>query len=252
VTTTNTSMPRGRSLLTDPRYNRGTAFTATERSALGLEGLLPPGVSSLEDQAKRSYEQYLAQPTDLAKNSFLAGLHDRNEVLYYKLLQDHLTEMLPVVYDPVVAQAIERYSHEFQRPNGVYLSIDNVDGVEQALREYGLGADDVDLIVATDAEEILGIGDWGSNGIAISIGKLAVYTAAAGVHPDRVIPVMLDVGTDRESLLNDPFYVGNRHSRVRGERYDALIAATSRRLRGCFRTRSYISRTSGRRTRAGS
>src|SRR5262249_53688151 len=153
------------------------------------------------------------------------ALHDRNEVLYYKLLEDHLKEMLPVVYDPVVAQAIERYSREFQRPNGVYLSIDDVDGVETAFRHYGLGADDVDLLVATDAEEILGIGDWGTNGMDISIGKLAVYTAAAGIHPDRVIPVMLDVGTDRESLLNDPLYVGNRHSRVRGERYDALIKA---------------------------
>jgi malate dehydrogenase (oxaloacetate-decarboxylating) len=216
---------RGRSVLRDPHLNRGTAFTREERIALGLEGLLPAGVSSLEEQARRSYEQYSAQPTDLAKNDFLAALHDRNEVLYYKLLEDHLTELLPVVYDPVVAQAIERYSREFQRPNGVYLSIDDVGGIERAFANYGLGADDVDLIVATDAEEILGIGDWGANGMDISVGKLAVYTAAAGIHPDRVIPVMLDVGTDRESLLNDPLYVGNRHSRVRGARYDQLIKA---------------------------
>jgi malate dehydrogenase (oxaloacetate-decarboxylating) len=215
----------GRDLLRDPRFNEGTAFTAEERSALGLRGLLPAAVLSLEQQAKRSYEQYLAQPTDLAKNDFLAALHDRNEVLYYKLLEEHLKEMLPVVYDPVVAQAIERYSHEFQRPSGVYLSVDDIDGVETALRNYRLGADDVDLLVATDAEAILGIGDWGANGMAIATGKLAVYTAAAGIDPDRVIPVMLDVGTDRESLLNDPLYVGNRHSRVRGERYDRLIAA---------------------------
>jgi malate dehydrogenase (oxaloacetate-decarboxylating) len=161
----------------------------------------------------------------LAKSDFLAALHDRNEVLYYKLLGDHLTEMLPVVYDPVVAQAIERYSHEFQRPNGVYLSIDDVDGVAPAFHNYGLGSDDVDLLVATDAEEILGIGDWGANGMGISTGKLAVYTAAAGIDPGRVIPVMLYVGTDRESLLNDPLYVGNRHGRVRGERYDKLIKA---------------------------
>jgi malate dehydrogenase (oxaloacetate-decarboxylating) len=216
---------RGRELLRDPLVNRGTAFTTDERAALGLEGLLPAGVLSLEEQAARSYEQYNAQPTDLAKNEFLAALHDRNGVLYYKLLEDHLKEMLPVVYDPVVAQAIEQYSHQFQRPNGVYLSIDDIDGVETAFRNYGLSADDVDLVVATDAEEILGIGDWGVNGMDISIGKLAVYTAAAGIHPDRVIPVSLDVGTDRESLLNDPTYVGNRHSRVRGERYDKLIAA---------------------------
>jgi malate dehydrogenase (oxaloacetate-decarboxylating) len=216
---------RGRSVLRDPHLNRGTAFTREERALLGLEGLLPAGVSSLEEQARRSYEQYSAQPTDLAKNDFLAALHDRNEVLYYKLLEDHLTEMLPVVYDPVVAQAIKRYSHEYQRPDGVYLSIDDIDGVETALRNYGLGADDVDLLVATDAEAILGIGDWGVNGFAISVGKLGVYTAAAGLDPGRVIPVSLDVGTDRESLLNDPLYVGNRHSRVRGERYDALVAA---------------------------
>src|SRR5919197_3584396 len=218
-------LPRGRILLRDPRYNRGTAFSAQERSALGLAGLLPAGVLSLEEQAKRSYEQYGAQPDDLARNTFLAALHDRNEVLYFKLLEEHLKEMLPVVYDPVVAQAIEQYSHQYERPDGVYLSIDDIDGVETALRNYGLGADDVDLLVATDAEAILGIGDWGVNGFAISVGKLAVYTAAAGVDPDRVIPVSLDVGTDRESLLNDPLYIGNRHSRVRGERYDALVGA---------------------------
>jgi malate dehydrogenase (oxaloacetate-decarboxylating) len=223
VHTPRISVTHGRDLLRDPRLNRGTAFTPGERTALGLEGLLPAAVLSLDEQAKRSYDQYRVQPTDLAKNDFLAALHDRNEVLYYKLLEDHLKEMLPVVYDPVVAQAIERYSHEFQRPNGVYLSVDNPDDVETALRNYGIGPDDVDLLVATDAEEILGIGDWGANGIAISIGKLAVYTAAAGIDPDRVIPVMLDVGTDRESLLNDPLYVGNRHSRVRGDRYDQLI-----------------------------
>jgi malate dehydrogenase (oxaloacetate-decarboxylating) len=230
---TTASILRGRGLLRDPRRNRGTAFTVEERAALGLDGLLPAAVLSLDGQAERSYAQYRAQPSDLAKNDFLAALHDRNEVLYYKLLEEHLAEMLPVVYDPVVAQAIERFSHEFQRPDGVYLSIDDIDGVESAFRNYGLGADDVDLLVATDAEEILGIGDWGANGIVISIGKLAVYTAAAGIDPDRVIPVMLDVGTDRESLLDDPLYVGNRHSRVRGERYDQLISAyveTSSRL----------------------
>ena len=223
----------GRNLLRDPRLNRGSAFTAEERSTLGLQGLLPAAVMSLEQQAMRSYEQYSAQPTELAKNTFLAALHDRNEVLYFKLLEDHLKEMLPIVYDPVVAQAIERFSHEYERPDGLYLSIDQIDGVETALHNYGLGAEHVDLLVATDAEEILGIGDWGANGMAISIGKLAVYTAAAGIDPGRVIPVMLDVGTDRESLLNDPLYVGNRHSRVRGARYDRLIAAyveTARRL----------------------
>ena len=220
-----TESARGRAVLRNPSLNRGTAFTYEEREVLAIDGLLPAGVLTLEDQAARSYEQYSAQPTDLAKNEFLASLHDRNEILYYKLLEDHLKEMLPVVYDPVVAQAIEQYSHQFQRPDGVYLSIDEIDGVERAFENYGLGTDDVDLLVATDAEEILGIGDWGANGMDISIGKLAVYTAAAGINPDRVIPVMLDAGTDRESLLNDPLYVGNRHGRVRGERYDQLIKA---------------------------
>jgi malate dehydrogenase (oxaloacetate-decarboxylating) len=219
------SVTRGRALFQDPRYNRGTAFTVEERVALGLRGLLPAAVVPLEQQVQRSYEQYKAQPDDLARNGFMAALRDRNQVLYYRLLEEHLPEMLPVVYDPVVAQAIEHFSHVYQRPDGVYLSVDDPDGVEEALRNYGLGTDDVDLIVATDAEAILGIGDWGANGMAISVGKLAVYTAAAGIHPDRVIPVMLDAGTDNETLLNDPLYVGNRHARVRGKRYDALVAA---------------------------
>src|ERR1700730_17384755 len=140
-----TPTPVGRDLLRDPHFNQGTAFTAEERSALGLEGLLPAAVLPLEEQAKRSYEQYRAQPSDLARNDFLAALPDPNAVLYFMLLEEHLKEMLPVVYDPVVAQAIERYSHEFERPNGVYLSVDDVDGVETALRNYGLGDADVDL-----------------------------------------------------------------------------------------------------------
>ena len=250
---TNSQMPRGRALLRDPRYNRGTAFTLQERDVLGLKGLLPPAVLSLTEQCERAYEQYQAQPTDLARNSFLAALHDRNEVLYYRLIEEHLKEMLPIIYAPVIAQAIQRYSHEFQRPNGVYLSIDDIDGVETAFRNYGLGSDDVDLLVATDAEAILGIGDWGSNGMAISIGKLAIYTAAAGIHPGRVIPVMLDVGTDRESLLEDPVYVGNRHEpRARAALRRARRGVRRDARRNCSRTRCCTSRTSGRPTRDGS
>jgi malate dehydrogenase (oxaloacetate-decarboxylating) len=230
MATTNTStnagsLPRGPALLRDPRFNRGTAFTAEERSALGLEGLLPPGVLTLEHQALRSYKQYRAQPDDLARNTFLSAVRQRNEVLFYKLLEDHLEEMLPIVYTPVVGQAIKHYSSLYGRPDGVYLSVDDIDGVETALRNYGLGADDVDLIVATDGEALLGIGDWGANGMNICVGKLAVYAAAAGVDPNRVVPVMLDAGTDNQALLNDPVYVGNRHARVRDDRYDALIAA---------------------------
>jgi malate dehydrogenase (oxaloacetate-decarboxylating) len=215
----------GPALLNDPMLNRDTAFTPDERRELDLVGLLPSAVTTLDEQAKRAYAQYQLQPSDLAKNVFLTAMQDRNEVLFYRLLADHLQEMLPVVYDPTVAQAIEQYSHEYRRPRGVYLSIDQPEAIEASLRNVGAGPDDIDLIVATDAEEILGIGDWGVGGIDISVGKLAVYTAAAGIDPARVIPVMLDVGTNRESLLNDPFYLGNRHARVRGERYDAFIDA---------------------------
>src|SRR5262245_18382827 len=165
-----------------------------------------------------------AQPTDLAKNVYLEQLHDRNEVLYYKLLSDHLVELLPIVYDPTVGEAIERYSHEYRRPRGIFGSIDQPHDIEKAFGTLGLGPDDVDLIVCTDAEEILGIGDWGVGGIQIAVGKLAVYTAAAGIDPRRVIPVSLDVGTDNEELLNDDLYLGNRHARVRGAAYDAFIA----------------------------
>src|ERR1700686_3879070 len=207
----------GQEILETPFLNKGSAFSLDERTALGLHGLLPAAVTTIELQAARSYSQYCHQSDDLAKHLFLSALHDRNEVLYYRVLGEHLPEMLPIVYTPTVGEAIERYSHEFQRPRGVYLCIDDLSGIDAAFDNFGTAADEIDLIVATDAEQILGIGDWGVGGIAISIGKLAVYTAAAGIDPTRVIPVMLDVGTDRESLLNDPFYLGNRHSPVRGD-----------------------------------
>jgi malate dehydrogenase (oxaloacetate-decarboxylating) len=216
-------MSPGREILEQSLLNKGTAFTEEERKNLGLVGLLPSAVLTLEEQAQRAYNQYQDQPTDLHKNIYLSSLQDRNEVLFYKLLLEHLREMLPVVYDPTVAQAIELYSHEYRRPRGVYLSVDHPEEIEESFENYGLGSDDVDLIVASDAEEILGIGDWGVGGIAISVGKLAVYTAAAGIHPGRTIPVIMDAGTNNEGLLNDPYYVGNRHSRVRGEKYDAFI-----------------------------
>jgi malate dehydrogenase (oxaloacetate-decarboxylating) len=179
----------------------------------------------LDQQAERAYGQLQQQPDDLAKNVCLEQLHDRNEVLYYRLLADHLAELLPIVYDPTVGQAIKLYSHEYRRPRGVYLSIDRPEDIRPSFEALGLGADDVDLLVVTDAEEILGIGDWGVNGVQISVGKLAVYTAAAGVHPGRCIPVSLDVGTNNETLLNDPLYLGERHSRRRDREYDEFIAA---------------------------
>src|SRR5260370_33899981 len=215
----------GSALVRDPMLNRGTAWSLEERKQLGLLGLLPSAVMPLDEQVKRSYAQYQEIEDDLRKNFFLTALQDSNEVLFYRLLSEHLSEMLPVVYDPTIARAIEQYSREYRRPRGVYLSIDHPQDIEMSLRDFGAGPDEIDLIVATDAEEILGIGDWGVGGIDISVGKLAVYTAASGIDRVRLIPVMLDVGTNRESLLNDPFYLGNRHSRVRGERYDAFIDA---------------------------
>ncbi len=214
---------RGRPVLTDPRINKGTAFTQRERDELGLAGLLPPRVLTMDQQASRAYRQYLDQPSDLAKNTFLTALHDRNEVLFFRLLGDHLPEMLPIVYTPTVGDAIQRYSHEYRRPRGVYLSVEDPDGVEAALVASGRGPDDVDLIIATDAEGILGIGDWGVGGIEIAVGKLNVYTAAAGINPSRTLAVMLDVGTNRQELLDDPLYLGVSHPRVDREEYDAFI-----------------------------
>ncbi|PRH76626.1 NAD-dependent malic enzyme [Streptomyces solincola] len=216
---------RGHAVLADPRLNRGTAFTHEERRALDLVGLVPPGVLTQDDQAERSYAQYLEQPDALARSTYLTALHDRNEVLFYRLVRDHLEEMLPVVYTPTIATAIMRYSTEFRRPRGVYLSVDHPEDIECSLRASGLAAEDVDLIVCTDGEGILGIGDWGVGGIDIAVGKLAVYTAAAGVDPRRTLPVVLDVGTDRRELLDDPLYLGNRHPRADRDAYDAFIDA---------------------------
>ncbi|MER6031938.1 NAD-dependent malic enzyme [Streptomyces sp. NPDC001851] len=226
--------PDGRARLTDALRNKGVAFTRRERERYGLIGALPPGVLSLDQQARRAWEQVQAQSDDLAKNVCLEQLHDRNEVLYHRLLTDHLTELLPIVYDPTVGQAIKRYSHEYRRPRGVYLSIDHPQDVRPAFEALGLGPDDVDLVVATDGEQILGIGDWGVGGMQISVGKLAVYTAAAGIHPGRAVPVLLDVGTDNQALLNDPLYVGNRHSRTRGKDYDTFVAAYVDTVRDLF------------------
>ena len=221
--TMSSTTPATPGVLEDPILNRGVAFTPEEREALGLTGRLPSAVLSLEEQTKRAYQQLRLQPSDLAKNVYLEELHDRNEVLYFKLLADHLVELLPIAYDPTVGEAIERYSHDYRRARGVFLSIDAPDDIEKAFATLKLGPGDVDLIVCSDAEEILGIGDWGVGGIEIAVGKLSVYTAAAGIDPRRVIPVSLDVGTNNEGLLNDPMYLGNRHARIRGAAYDAFI-----------------------------
>ena len=212
-------------ILQNPLTNKDTAFTLEERAKYGLTGRLPVVVETLEQQATRAYRQFSSYEKDIEKYIFLDQLHNRNEVLYYKLLIDHLAEMLPVVYDPTVGEAIKKWSRDYRRSRAVYLDVNHPENIRASFETLGLGANDVDLIVVSDAEEILGIGDWGVNGTDISVGKLAVYTAAAGIHPGRAIAVNLDVGTDNEALLNDPAYLGNRHARVRGERYDALIAS---------------------------
>ncbi len=216
---------RGLAVLNSPLLNKGTAFTAEERKTLGLTGLLPPVISTLIVQVKCAYAQYQQLPDALNKNIYLTALHDRNEVLFYRLFSAHLREMIPIVNDLTVGMAMQQYHHECRRPRGVYLSIDHLEGIEEAFANLGAGPENIDLILATDAEQVLGLGDWGVGGIEISIGKLAIYTAAGGIDPTRVIPVMLDVGTNRESLLRDPMYIGNRHPRVPGERYEAFIDA---------------------------
>ncbi|MEW4369319.1 NAD-dependent malic enzyme [Paenibacillus kandeliae] len=214
---------RGKDVLANAILNKGVAFTEEERDELHLNGILPPTILTLEQQMNRVYEQIKNEPSDLRKNIMLNDLSNRNAVLYYRLLSEHLSELLPIVYTPTVGQAIQEYSQHYHTPGGVYLSIDNLDGIEEAFHNSGVQPGEIDLIVATDAESILGIGDWGVGGINIAIGKLAVYTAAAGINPGRVLPVVLDAGTNNKKLLEDPLYIGNRHERIRGERYEKLI-----------------------------
>jgi malate dehydrogenase (oxaloacetate-decarboxylating) len=214
---------KGKEVLSNPFLNKGTAFTKEEREDLGLDGLLPPQVLTLDEQVKRVYEQYSMRTTDLFKNGVLYDLYNRNVVLFYRLLKDHLAEMLPIIYTPTVGEAIQSYSHSYRRPCGLYLSIDDPEGIEKAFYNLGQPKNGIDLIVLTDSESILGIGDQGVGGINIAIGKLAVYTAAAGIDPSRVLPVVLDVGTNNQALINDPIYIGSKFPRVRGERYDQFI-----------------------------
>ncbi|HLO12893.1 MAG TPA: NAD-dependent malic enzyme [Pseudoneobacillus sp.] len=214
---------KGKEVLSNPFLNKGTAFTKEEREDLGLDGLLPPRVLTLAEQVKKTYEQYSMRTTNLFKNGVLYDLYNRNVVLFYRLLKDHLAEMLPIIYTPTVGEAIQTYSHSYRRPGGLYLSIDYPEGIEKAFYNLGQSKNDIDLIVVTDSESILGIGDQGVGGINIAIGKLAVYTAAAGIDPSRVLPVVLDVGTNNEALITDPGYIGNKFARVRGELYDEFI-----------------------------
>ncbi|UPM53406.1 NAD-dependent malic enzyme [Gottfriedia acidiceleris] len=214
---------KGKEVLSNPFLNKGTAFTKEEREELGLEGLLPPQVITLDEQVNRVYEQYSMRTTNLFKNGLLYDLYNRNVVLFYRLLKEHLAEMLPIIYTPTVGDAIQSYSHRYRRSDGLYLSIDNPEGIEKAFNNLGKSSNGIDLIVVTDSESILGIGDQGIGGINIAIGKLAVYTAAAGIDPTRVLPIVLDVGTNNQALIEDPMYIGNKFARVRGDRYDQFI-----------------------------
>jgi malate dehydrogenase (oxaloacetate-decarboxylating) len=218
---------RGRALLNSPSLNKGAAFSQEERTALQLNGLLPAVVTQLQDQVQNALIQYERLPDDLSRNLYLTELHDRNEVLFFRLFSEHLREMIPMVNDFTVGVAIEHYNHECRRARGVYLSINNPDpiSIHEAFLSFGVSSGAVDLILATDAEHILGIGDWGIGGMEVAIGKLAIHTAAGGLDPASVIPVMLDTGTNNQALLNDPLYIGNRHPRITGDRYFAFLDA---------------------------
>lgn len=212
-------MKTGFELLDDAFLNKGTAFTESERKKLGLDGLLPPCVEDIETQAQRIYRQMERKTSLIEKRRFLMEVFNFNRTLFFHVFSEHLVELMPIIYDPVIAESIEQYSGQFVNPQcAAFLSIDHPELIEASLKQAA-GDRKIRLIVVTDAEGILGIGDWGTNGVDISVGKLMVYTAAAGIDPQTVLPVVLDCGTNRETLLKDPFYLGNRHKRIYGDPY---------------------------------
>jgi len=216
-------MDTSKEILNNPFINKGTAFSMAEREKLNLVGLLPPVVQTLEEQIERTYLQYQKKVNNLEKRVYLMTLFNTNRTLFYALMAQHIEEFMPIVYDPVVADAIRQYDELFMKPQDAgFLSIDHPEDIEKSLRNASKGKD-IKLIVVTDAEAILGIGDWGVNGVAIAIGKLMVYTAAAGINPNKVLPLVLDVGTDNKQLLDNPLYLGNRHERVRGKKYHEFV-----------------------------
>ncbi|KAI1464285.1 NAD-dependent malic enzyme [Daldinia caldariorum] len=228
----------GTVLLNTPYFNRGSAHTAEERRVFNLTGLLPASIQTLEQQVTRAYQQYITRPDALAKNTFLTSLKEQNLVLYFRLIQDHLKEMFSIIYTPTEGDAIQNYSRLFRRPDGCYLNIDDIQRVSHDLAQWG-NPEDIDYIVVTDSEEILGIGDQGVGGILISIAKLALTTLCAGIHPNRTLPVVLDCGTDNEHLLNDHLYLGLLKKRVRGEKYDIFVDEFVRSARKLY-PRAYI------------
>ena len=211
----------GYQLLDTPLLNKGSAFTEEERREFGLLGLLPPQTSTVEQQLARAYENYKRKESDLERYVFLVSLQDRNETLFYRLLQEHVAEMMPVIYTPTVGLGCQRYSHIFRRPRGLYISYAQREEIDRVLANAA--SDEVEVIVVTDGERILGLGDLGVGGMGIPVGKLSLYTLCAGIHPSATLPVLLDVGTDNEELLRDPLYLGRRHGRVRGEEYDRFV-----------------------------
>jgi malate dehydrogenase (oxaloacetate-decarboxylating) len=215
---------RGRAILMDRYLNKGTAFSAHERERFGLDGLLPPVVEDLDTQLQRVEHEYASKQTDLGRHVFLRALQDRNAVLFYAFVERHLADLLPIVYTPTVGLACQQWSRIYRRERGLFLSWPQRDRVEELL-DNAVGDLDIDVVVVTDGERVLGLGDLGIGGMGIPVGKLALYTAAGGLDPARTLPVMLDVGTDNEALLSDPLYLGWRHQRVRGAEYDELVDA---------------------------
>ncbi len=213
--------PTGHQLINDPALNKGTAFSADERIALGLEGLLPPGINTMEQQVQRVMGNYHRKTTDLERYIFLVALQDRNQTLFYRVLSEHLEEMLPIIYTPTVGLACQQFVHIFRRPRGIFVSTQNRGHLSDILRNWPNRS--VRVIVLTDGERILGLGDLGVAGMGIPVGKLSLYTAAAGIHPSLCLPVTIDVGTNNPDLLKDPLYFGIKRERIRGEAYDTLI-----------------------------
>ena len=211
----------GQWALEDPLRNKGTAYTEAERSALGLRGLLPSVVETLDQQTVRSYQAFREQPTDIARHVNLRALQDTNETLFYRLVSEHVEEMLPIIYTPTVGLACQRFSEIYRRPRGLFIAYPDADRIGEILRNRPRR--EVDVIVVTDGQRILGLGDQGIGGMGIPIGKLSLYTALAGIDPARTLPVVLDAGTDNAELLDDPMYLGWRHRRVDGEDYDGFV-----------------------------